>query len=40
MHKRNKQSNQDGFITMIVCLVLIVAAVLYFAYQHVSQVQR
>jgi len=40
MHKHIQKPNQDGFITMIVCLVLIVAAVLYFAYQHVSQVQR
>jgi hypothetical protein len=40
MHKRIQHSNQDGFITMIVCLVLIVATVLYFAYQHVSQAQH
>jgi hypothetical protein len=40
MHKHIKQSNPDGFITMIVCLVLIVTAVLYFAYQHVAQAQH
>jgi heme/copper-type cytochrome/quinol oxidase subunit 2 len=35
-----KQKNQDGFITMIVCIVLIVAAVIYFAWKHVAAAQH
>lgn len=36
-----KQSqNQNGFITMIVCILVIIVAVLYFSYQHVAQVQK
>jgi hypothetical protein len=32
--------NENGFITMIVCLLLIVVAVLYFSYEHVAHAQR
>lgn len=37
---RNLKQNQNGFIPMIICLILIIVAVLYFAYHHVAQVQR
>ena len=37
---RKLKQNQDGFITMIVCMVLIVVAVLYLAYKHVAAVQH
>jgi len=33
-------ADQNGFIPMIICLILIIVAVLYFSYKHVSQAQQ
>ena len=32
--------DQRGFIPMIICLILLIVAVLYISYQHVSQAQH
>jgi len=37
---RKSRYGQSGFIPMIICLVLIIVAVLYFSYQHVARVQH
>jgi len=34
------KNNQNGFIPMIICLILIIVGVLYFAYHHVAQAQH
>lgn len=40
MRKLTQKTNQSGFITMIVCMVLIVLAVLYLAYHQVARAQH
>jgi len=37
---RKLRAKQNGFIPMIICLVLLIAAVLYLSYQHVSHAQH
>lgn len=37
---RKTKLNQNGFIPMIICLILIIAAVLYFTYHHVARLQH
>jgi amino acid transporter len=32
--------NQAGFIPMIICLILLIAAVLYVSYHYVAQAQH
>jgi predicted PolB exonuclease-like 3'-5' exonuclease len=39
-YNQMKKHDQNGFIPMIVCLIVLIAAVLYVSYQHVSQVQQ
>lgn len=37
---RHKKLDQNGFIPMIICLVLLIAAVIYIAYHHVARLQH
>jgi cbb3-type cytochrome oxidase subunit 3 len=34
-----KQTNQEGFVTMIIVIVIILAAIIYFAYTRVAKMQ-
>ncbi len=37
---RSLKNDQNGFVPMLICLVLIIAAVLYFSYEHVVRAQH
>lgn len=37
---RKLSQNQNGFIPLILCLILLIAAVVFISYQHVAQAQH
>lgn len=39
MTMMQKQTNQQGFVTMIIVIVIILAVIIYFAYNRVSHMQ-